>query len=156
MELTQHMLGRIEKLDSELGCYISIVEDQAMEQAAKVQKMLDKGILTSPLTGIPMGIKDNICTEGILTSCGSKMLSNFVPPYNAHVLKKLYNIGSVLLGKLKMYEYAMGSSTESSYFKRPETLGIRKGYLEDQVVVQRQRLLQGKPYIPWVQILGAP
>ena len=87
MELTQHMLGRIEKLDSELGCYISIVEDQAMEQAAKVQKMLDKGILTSPLTGIPMGIKDNICTEGILTSCGSKMLSNFVPPYNAHVVK---------------------------------------------------------------------
>lgn len=118
LELTQHMLGRIEKLDSELGCYISIVEDQAMEQAAKVQKMLDKGILTSPLTGIPMGIKDNICTEGILTSCGSKMLSNFVPPYNAHVVKKLYNSGSVLLGKLNMDEYAMGSSTESSYFKK--------------------------------------
>lgn len=117
-ELTRHMLDRIEKLDSKLGCYINIVENHAMEQAAKVQSMLDEGVMYSPLMGIPMGIKDNICTEGIPTTCGSKMLSNFVPPYNAHVVKKLYDNGAVLLGKLNMDEFAMGSSTESSYFKK--------------------------------------
>ena len=117
-ELTRHMLERIEKLDSELCCYISVVSHRAMEQAAKVQNMLDEGVLVSPLAGIPMGIKDNICTEGILTSCGSKMLGNFVPPYNAFVVKKLYDSGAVLLGKLNMDEFAMGSSTESSYFKK--------------------------------------
>jgi len=118
LELTKHMLDRIEKLDSKLRCYITVTGDLAMEQAVKVQKMLDEGALASPLAGIPMGIKDNICTEGILTTCGSKMLSNFVPPYNAFVVKKLFDNGAVLLGKLNMDEFAMGSSTESSYFKK--------------------------------------
>ena len=88
-ELTKHMLDRIDKLDSMLDCYISVTRDLAMEQAAKVQQMLDEGTLSSPLAGIPMGIKDNICTEGILTTCGSRMLGNFVPPYNAYVVKRL-------------------------------------------------------------------
>jgi len=117
-ELTKHMLDRIDKLDSMLDCYISVTRDLAMEQAAKVQQMLDEGTLSSPLAGIPMGIKDNICTEGILTTCGSRMLGNFVPPYNAYVVKRLYDNGAVLLGKLNMDEFAMGSSTESSYFKK--------------------------------------
>jgi aspartyl-tRNA(Asn)/glutamyl-tRNA(Gln) amidotransferase subunit A len=117
-ELTEHMLNRIEKLEPRLGCYISITEHQAMKQAAKAQSMLDEGKPVSPLTGIPMAIKDNICTQGIPTTCGSRMLSNFVPPYNAYVVKKLYDSGAVLLGKLNMDEFAMGSSTESSYFKK--------------------------------------
>ncbi|MCM8901426.1 Asp-tRNA(Asn)/Glu-tRNA(Gln) amidotransferase subunit GatA [Caldicoprobacter algeriensis] len=117
-ELTRYMLDRIESLDSKLECYITVTEKQAMEQAEKVQKMIDEGTLNSPLAGIPMGIKDNICTRGIPTTCASKMLSNFVPPYDAHVVKKLYDNGAVLLGKLNMDEFAMGSSTESSHFKK--------------------------------------
>ena len=113
-ELTEHMLNRIEKLEPRLGWYISITEHQAMKQAAKAQSMLDEGKPVSPLTGIPMAIKDNICTQGIPTTCGSRMLSNFVPPYNAYVVKKLYDSGAVLLGKLNMDEFALGSSTESS------------------------------------------
>jgi len=118
IELTRHMLDRIEKLDSKLGCYISVVEEEALKQAAKVQAMLDEGATSSPLAGIPMGIKDNICTEGILTTCASRMLGNFIPPYNAYVVKKLNDNGAILLGKLNMDEFAMGSSTESSYFKK--------------------------------------
>lgn len=117
-ELTRYMLDRIEKLDPKLECYITVTEKQAMEQAESVQKMIDEGTLNSPLAGIPMGIKDNICTKGILTTCASRMLSNFVPPYDATVVKKLYSNGAVLLGKLNMDEFAMGSSTESSYFKK--------------------------------------
>lgn len=117
-ELTRHMLDRISRLDSKLGCYITVTEEQAMERAEKVQKMIDEGALNSPLAGIPMAIKDNICTKGIPTTCASKMLGNFVPPYDAHVVKKLYDNGAVVLGKLNMDEFAMGSSTESSYFKK--------------------------------------
>lgn len=118
VELTKAVLDRIEKTESKLGCYISILKDEALKRAADVQARIDKGEVRSPLAGIPMAIKDNICTEGVLTTCASKMLNNFKPPYSATVAKKLNDADTVLLGKLNMDEFAMGGSTENSYFKQ--------------------------------------
>ena len=117
VELTKQYLARIEKADAQIGSYITVCPDDALATAGKADERIAKGEATL-LTGIPVGIKDNICTEGITTTCASKMLYNFVPPYDATVTKRLKNEGAVILGKLNMDEFAMGSSTESSYFKK--------------------------------------
>ena len=117
VELTKQYLARIEKADAQIGSYITVCPDEALAAAAKADERIARGEATL-LTGIPVGIKDNICTEGITTTCASKMLYNFVPPYDATVTKRLKNEGAVILGKLNMDEFAMGSSTESSYFKK--------------------------------------
>ena len=117
VELTKQYLARIEKADAQIGSYITVCPDDALAAAGKADERIAKGEATL-LTGIPVGIKDNICTEGITTTCASKMLYNFVPPYDATVTKRLKNEGAVILGKLNMDEFAMGSSTESSYLKK--------------------------------------
>lgn len=117
VELTKQYLARIEKADAQIGSYITVCPDEALAAAGKADERIARGEATL-LTGIPVGIKDNICTEGITTTCASKMLYNFVPPYDATVIKRLKNEGAVILGKLNMDEFAMGSSTESSYFKK--------------------------------------
>ena len=117
VELTKQYLARIEKADAQIGSYITVCPDEALAAAGKADERIARGEATL-LTGIPVGIKDNICTEGIKTTCASKMLYNFVPPYDATVTKRLKNEGAVILGKLNMDEFAMGSSTESSYFKK--------------------------------------
>ena len=115
VELTQHYLDRIKKIDSKINSYITVCEEEALEMARKAQKKIDEK-KASLLTGIPVNIKDNICTKGIRTTCGSKMLENFTPPYNATVVTKLLSERAVILGKVNMDEFAMGSSTQSSYF----------------------------------------
>ena len=117
VELTKQYLARVEKADAQIGSYITVCPDEALAAAGKADERIARGEATL-LTGIPVGIKDNICTEGITTTCASKMLYNFVPPYDATVTKRLKNEGAVILGKLNMDEFAMGSSTESSYFKK--------------------------------------
>ena len=114
-ELTQLYLDRIEQYDSRLNCFISITPEFAKENA----KAADLKINTkthSPLTGIPFAHKDIFCTNDMKTSCGSKMLDNFIPPYNATVVNKLKQAGMVNLGKTNMDEFAMGSSTETSFY----------------------------------------
>lgn len=110
------MLANIKERDEKVNAFVSVFEDEAIKQAEEVQAKIDAGELTSPLAGVPMAIKDNICTKDRLTTCGSKMLHNFKPPYNATVTEKLESAGAVVLGKLNMDEFAMGGSTETSYF----------------------------------------
>ena len=117
VELTKYYLSRIEKVDMQINSYLKVCEEKALKMAKKAQERIDRGE-ASDLTGIPLSIKDNICTEGIRTSCGSKMLENFIPPYNATVVTKLIDEGAVILGKVNMDEFAMGSSTQTSYFKK--------------------------------------
>ena len=114
VELTQFFLQRIEQ-HQQLNAFITVSADTALEQAKAADQVLATGA-TGPLTGIPIAQKDIFCTQGIKTSCGSKMLDNFIAPYNATVIDKFNQAGAVLLGKLNMDEFAMGSSNETSFY----------------------------------------
>ncbi len=117
VELCGEYLKKIELTDKELLSYITVTKETAIKDAENAQKKIDAG-QASMLTGIPLAIKDNICTDGIKTTCASKMLGNFVPPYNATVIEKLNEQGYVLLGKTSMDEFAMGGSTQTSAFAK--------------------------------------
>ena len=115
-EVAKHMVSQALKTKEETGAYITVTEDVAIKQAKAVDEKIAKGEELGPLAGVPFAIKDNICTKDILTTCGSKMLYNFEPPYDAFVTKRLADSGCVLIGKTNMDEFAMGSSNETSYF----------------------------------------
>ncbi len=117
LELTKAFLQRIEKQDSRIGAYVSVTEETALRQAEQADKLIAQGNGASILTGIPLAIKDNMCTKGLRTTCASKILDNFIPPYEATVIEKLNQQHYVLLGKTNMDEFAMGSSTENSGLK---------------------------------------
>jgi aspartyl-tRNA(Asn)/glutamyl-tRNA(Gln) amidotransferase subunit A len=116
-ELVEVFLDRIEEIDGIIGGYISVLPDDARKHAEMLQNGPDGLEGLPPLAGIPMALKDNICTKGIPTTCASKMLKDFVPPYNATVADKLCARKFILLGKLNMDEFAMGGTNENSYFK---------------------------------------
>ena len=109
-------LDAIQQKEHELNCFIAFDESQAKKRASEAQKDIDRGVLASPLAGVPMAVKDNLCVEQFYATCGSKMLEHFMPPYTASAVRALLQQGAVLLGKTNMDEFAMGSSTETSYF----------------------------------------
>ena len=115
-ELTRAVLDRIETMDERVGAYITVAGDTAMKQAQLADKAISNG-KCRPLTGIPLAIKDLICTKGLQTTCASKILENFIPQYNATAIKKLNDQGAIIIGKTNMDEFAMGSSTEHSGLK---------------------------------------
>lgn len=117
-EATQSVLDRINQVEDKVESYVTVLPEEAIAQAEAIDAKIAKGEDVGALGGVPMALKDNMCTKDILTTCSSKMLYNFKPPYDATVAEKLNNAGTVLLGKVNMDEFAMGSSTENSYFKK--------------------------------------
>lgn len=115
VELCNDVLARINETENKIGAYVTVAEESAKENAKKIDKAMAAGEKLHPLAGIPIGIKDNISTKGIRTTCSSKMLENYVPPFDATVMNKINNAGMTVLGKMNMDEFAMGSSTETSY-----------------------------------------
>ena len=115
LELTRHYLARIRRYDDRINAFISVTEEQALEQAEMADRMRSTG-QGGTLTGIPLAHKDIFCTRGVKTSCGSRMLDNFIAPYDAGVVERLREAGVVMLGKTNMDEFAMGSSSETSYY----------------------------------------
>lgn len=114
-ELTEHFLNRIKNIDASVNAFITVTQEAALSQADQADQAIANG-QAGPLTGIPIAHKDIFCTQGVRTSCGSKMLDNFIAPYESTVTQKLQNAGMVMLGKTNLDEFAMGSSTESSYY----------------------------------------
>lgn len=119
-------LAQIDKVEERVHSFVTIDREGAIKRAEKVQKEIDEGILTGPLAGVPAAVKDNLCTEGMPTTCSSKMLENFKPSFTAEAVKNLEKAGVVIIGKTNMDEFAMGSTTETSYFgvtRNPWNLG---------------------------------
>ncbi|MGI5873250.1 MAG: Asp-tRNA(Asn)/Glu-tRNA(Gln) amidotransferase subunit GatA [Bacillota bacterium] len=116
-EVTEAALKRVGDVDAEVGAFLRTEEDYALRQADIVQKKIDGGEELGPLAGVPFGLKDNICTKGLETTCASKILSGFRPPYHATATRKLEKAGVIMIGKTNMDEFAMGSTSETSYYK---------------------------------------
>ena len=116
VEAVQEALDAVEKKEKDVNSFVTVMRKEALEKAKEVQEKIDNGELTGPLAGVPVAIKDNMCTKGTLTTCSSKILGNFVPTYTAQAVANLEEAGAVIIGKTNMDEFAMGSTTETSAF----------------------------------------
>ena len=116
VEEMEAVIANIDSKEEELNCYVTFDREAALSAAKEAQKKIEAGELTGPLAGVPIAIKDNMCTEGVLTTCSSKILGNFIPQFSSEAVKRIEEAGAVVIGKTNMDEFAMGSTTETSAY----------------------------------------
>ena len=116
VEAMEAVIANIDSKEEELNCYVTFDREAALSGAKEAQKKIEAGELTGPLAGVPIAIKDNMCTEGVLTTCSSKILGNFIPQFSSEAVKRIEEAGAVVIGKTNMDEFAMGSTTETSAY----------------------------------------
>ena len=116
VESMEAVIANIDSKEEELNCYVTFDREAALSAAKEAQKKIEAGELTGPLAGVPIAIKDNMCTEGVLTTCSSKILGNFIPQFSSEAVKRIEEAGAVVIGKTNMDEFAMGSTTETSAY----------------------------------------
>lgn len=116
VEAMKAVIANIDSKEGELNCYVTFDREAALSAAKEAQKKIEAGELTGPLAGVPIAIKDNMCTEGVLTTCSSKILGNFIPQFSSEAVKRIEEAGAVVIGKTNMDEFAMGSTTETSAY----------------------------------------
>lgn len=151
-EAVKAAIASIKAKEEKINSFVTIDEEGALKKAAEVQAKIDAGELKGALAGVPVAIKDNMCTEGLLTTCSSKILYNFIPTYTAEAVKRLEDAGCVIVGKTNMDEFAMGSTTETSAFGATKTHGIQSTYREVHQVEAVQQLQQRRYRLHSVQI----
>lgn len=115
-EAVEACLAQIDAVDQEINSFVTVDREGALKRAETVQKLIDEGALSGPLAGVPIAVKDNICTKDLLTTCSSRILSNFIPTYTAEAVKNLEKAGAIVIGKTNMDEFAMGSTNETSWY----------------------------------------
>ena len=128
IEAMEAVLARIEEQEQTIHAYLTIDKEAALAAAALVQKKIETGALTGALAGVPVAIKDNLCTEGMKTTCASKILENFIPTFSAEAVCRLQKAGAVIIGKTNMDEFAMGSTTEISAYGVTKIHGTKSMY----------------------------
>lgn len=144
--------AQIEAVESDINSYVTVLEkEKVLTKAKEVQAKIDAGELTGPIAGVPVAIKDNMCTEGVLTTCSSKILENFNPTYTAEAVLNLEKAGAIIIGKTNMDEFAMGSTTETSHYGVTKILGTMNMYQVVHQVVAVQPLQQKNVHMPLVQ-----
>ncbi len=156
-EVTTYFLDRIEQLDKELNSFVHVDRGQATADAEAVDARIAAGDKTlSPLAGVPIALKDILCTQGIPTTCGSRMLSNYKPPYDAGVVERLRQAGLVMIGKTNLDEFAMGGSTETASSARRRTRLTKHAPLAAAAVARQWHSRQASRRCPLVPTLVAP
>ena len=148
VELTEAVLERIENVDERVKAFVTVTGEGAMAEARVSDERRGEGAV-GPLDGVPMMLKDNLCTRGIRTTCSSKMLESFVPPYDAHVAERLRESGAVMVGKGNLDEFAMGSSTENSAYFATRTHGTWVGCRGEAAAGRRRRCRRGRLCTHW-------
>ena len=156
-EAAKAALEETRRLEDQINSYVTVLDEKnILARADEVQKQIDSGALDSPLAGVPTAIKDNMCTKGILTTCSSKILGNFVPSYSAEAVRNLEKAGAVIIGKTNMDEFAMGSTTETSAYGITRNPTIQSTFREGLLEVPVRQWRPVNVLMHWAPILAVP